>query len=127
MTDRDTSFCWAAAQGAFFSQTALREPDPVQLKRTTEIGRWYRQTWLTLDEKLRSSVVIGISVFLDLFVSPEVHRVFCPPNPADMSEEEKREKRIMPPLREVIEKGKVLALNMPAGGNAALPARRRQC
>ena len=115
------AFCWAAvSREVQFSDTCLEAPDPVELKRTREIGRWYRSSWLNLDEKLRSSIVIGISVFLDLFVTPEVSRVFCPPDPKDLSEEERVKQRRMPHLRKAIEDGKVLALNLPAGGNAAL-------
>ena len=102
------------------------------------IERWYRHDWTALDAKLRTSIVEGISVFLSLFDQPEVARVFCPPPPGpepstdagidpgygDEAAAAARPvpglRRRLPPLAEVIESGKVLALNMPAGANPAL-------
>ena len=101
------------------------------------IERWYRHDWMALDAKLRTSIVEGISVFLSLFDQPEVASVFCPPPPKDDSpatrtdgEEEEEEvpdaptmpglRRRLPPLADLIDGGKVLALNMPAGANPAL-------
>jgi len=100
------------------------------------IERWYRHDWMALDAKLRTSIVEGISVFLSLFDQPEVAGVFCPPPPGDdpparwTEDEEEDEvpdvqpmpglRRRLPPLSDLIEGGKVLALNMPAGANPAL-------
>ncbi len=83
-----------------------------------EIDKWYKKDWIGLDEKLRSSIVEGMSVFLGIFVEPRVARVFCPKNPEQMTDAER--KRLIPPLLETIETGKVLALNMPGGTNPAL-------
>ncbi len=100
------------------------------------VERWYRHDWLKLDAKLRTSIVEGISVFLSLFDQPDVARVFCPPPPKDdppdaRTDGDEREevpdvptmpglRRRLPPLADLIEGGKVLALNMPAGANPAL-------
>ena len=99
------------------------------------VERWYRNDWMKLDAKLRTSIVEGISVFLSLFDQPDVAAVFCPPPPDDPpaartdGEEDKEVpdvqpmaglRRRLPPLAELIEGGKVLALNMPAGANPAL-------
>ena len=100
------------------------------------IERWYRHDWMALDAKLRTSIVEGISVFLSLFDQPEVAGVFCPPPPADDPPAKRTEdedgdeapdvqpmpglRRRLPPLSDLIEGGKVLALNMPAGANPAL-------
>ena len=100
------------------------------------IERWYRKDWTVLDAKLRTSIVEGISVFLSVFDQPEVARVFCPPPPgpaddiyidtdpaegdADRAHAVPGLRRRLPPLGELIESGKVLALNMPAGTNPAL-------
>ena len=103
------------------------------------IERWYLHDWMALDAKLRTSIVEGISVFLSLFDQPDVAGVFCPPPPGAPStaggseaggEDEGAEdapdhplpglRRKLPPLSELIEGGKVLALNMPAGANPAL-------
>ena len=87
------------------------------------IERWYLHDWTALDAKLRTSIVEGISVFLSLFDQPQVAGVFCPP-PPDPDAEAGRSvpglRRRLPPLSELIEGGKVLALNMPAGANPAL-------
>ncbi len=100
------------------------------------IERWYLHDWMALDAKLRTSIVEGISVFLSLFDQPQVAGVFCPPPPdpdesihmygaaPDEDAEAVRPmpglRRRLPPLAELIEGGKVLALNMPAGANPAL-------
>ena len=97
------------------------------------VERWYVKDWSELDAKLRTSIVEGISVFLSLFDQPEVAGVFCPPPPTPAeSQAEPAEKdggtgqpvpglrRRLPPLSDLIEGGKVLALNMPAGANPAL-------
>ncbi len=106
-------------------------------ERVEAAERWYDKDWSKLDAKLRTSIVEGISVFLSLFDQPDVAAVFCPP-PSTVSEpepkggaaaEEDRTARVppmsglrrrLPPLSELIEGGKVLALNMPAGANPAL-------
>ena len=102
------------------------------------IERWYLNDWMALDAKLRTSIVEGISVFLSLFDQPQVASMFCPPPPeSDESpsihigngapEEDPeavrpvpRLRRRLPPLAELIESGRILALNMPAGANPAL-------
>ena len=107
------------------------------------IERWYRNDWTVLDAKLRTSIVEGISVFLSLFDEPEVASVFCPPPPgpeddiymdSDRGDAAPRVgaeaaaagpplpglRRRLPPLGDLIESGKVVALNMPAGSNPAL-------
>ena len=78
----------------------------------------------------------GISVFLSLFDQPQVASMSCPPPPdpdesihmysaaPDEDPEAVRPmpglRRRLPPLAELIESGRVLALNMPAGANPAL-------
>ncbi len=100
-------------------------------ERVEAIERWYRNDWIALDNKLRSSIVEGISVFLSLFDLPQVAGVFCPPPPSPSEAPPPRPvkndaalmpglRRRLPPLAELIESGKVLALNMPAGANPAL-------
>ena len=101
-----------------YEQATLSEPTKNQLELVVQIKRWYDGEWLGLDEKLRSSIVVGMSVFLGIFVVPETARIFCPPRPDSMSEKERA--NLVPPLDEVIESGRVFALNMPAGANAAL-------
>jgi len=98
------------------------------------IERWYRHDWIALDPKVRTSIVEGISVFLSLFDQPKVAGIFCPPAPDEAGDRRSRNdhvapgavpvlpglRRRLPPLAALIESGKVLALNMPAGSNPAL-------
>ena len=107
--------------------------------RLEAVERWYSKDWLALDTKLRTSIVEGISVFLSIFDLPDTARLFCPPSPAandpdpattPMANERnspETDARIaggtlkpLPPLTDLIEGGKVVALNMPAGANPAL-------
>ena len=101
-----------------FGGTCLARPDPKAVELNRKIHDWYKKDWLGLDEKLRSSVVEGMAVFLGIFVDPPIAEIFCPKSPELMTAGER--KKLMPPLIDVIESGKVLALNMPIGANAAL-------
>ena len=105
-------------------------------EQVAAIERWYLNDWMALDAKLRTSIVEGISVFLSLFDQPQVASMFCPPPPdpdvpthisKDTPDEDAAAvrpvpglRRRLPPLAELIEGGRVLALNMPAGANPAL-------
>ena len=107
--------------------------------RVEAVHRWYVHDWNTLDNKIRSSIVEGVSVFLSMFDLPSVARVFCPPapearqrrRPADQEPTDTHGTDTtplaaialsgnLPPLDQLIERGTVLALNMPAGTNPAL-------
>jgi len=101
------------------------------VEQVEAIARWYDKDWMALDAKLRTSIVEGISVFLSLFDQPEVAGVFCPPPPTESAPVGNHDagsnghpvpglRRRLPPLAELIDEGKVLALNMPAGVNPAL-------
>ncbi len=103
--------------------------DPARRERLDAIRRWHVQDWQALDPKPRSSIIEGLSVFLSVFDLPEVAAVFCPPRPPDPEREAPPDApaaelapvvRPLPPLDEVIDAGKVLCLNMPAGTNPAL-------
>ena len=146
-------------------------------ERVAAVKRWFDNDWQKLDNKIKSSIVEGVSVFLSMFDMPDVAAVFCPPPPEvsddprrigpkaraamlaekmakadaqaegqgedadpepgairaeDRAEKKAQESRqwpgdtiagrprYLPPLYELIESGKVLALNMPAGSNPAL-------
>ncbi len=103
--------------------------------RLKSVVLWYEQDWMQLDPKLRTSCVEGISSFLSLFDMEDVAAVFCPKAPerrATMVEDDAGDgpgrpggalagtRRPLPALDELIESGKVLALNMPAGSSPAL-------
>ena len=114
------------ASGIAFDVVRLGAVDPVRRERLAAVKRWHEQDWQALDQKLRSSIVEGLSVFLSVFDLPEVARVFCPPGPHEPPPEDLPAAaavdvvRPLPPLDEVIDSGKVLCLNMPAGTNPAL-------
>ena len=134
-------------------------------QRVEAVKRWFVHDWQTLDNKVKSSIVEGVSVFLAMFDMPDVARVFCPGAPEfsddpraievqaqirrlkaarearqqddkkpdgeagrdqpltsipSAKEETLKGAEHLAPLYELIEGGKVLALNMPAGINPAL-------
>ncbi len=112
--------------GIAFEVVRLGAADPVRRERLAAVKRWHEQDWQALDQKLRSSIIEGLSVFLSVLDLPEVARVFCPPGPhapppADLPAAAAVDVvRPLPPLDEVIDSGRVLCLNMPAGTNPAL-------
>jgi hypothetical protein len=86
------------------------------------VKRWFEHDWMRIDAKLRTSIVEGISVFLSLFDdNPRLKRIFCPPrecyDPALNADG--RYGTPLPSFAEMIEAGKVMALNFPVGANAA--------
>ena len=117
-----------------------RVPSAMEIRlRVEAVNRWYVHDWNTLDNKIRSSIVEGVSVFLSMFDLPSVARVFCPPAPEAQRRRRPADQEPtgahgtdtaplaaialsgdLPPLDQLIESGKVLALNMPAGTNPAL-------
>jgi hypothetical protein len=87
------------------------------------VKRWFYQDWKRIEPRLRTSIVEGISVFLSLFDdNPAVKRVFCPPketyDPA--ANADGRYGQPLPPFAELIETGKVCALNFPVSANPGL-------
>ena len=76
---------------------------------------------------MRTSIVEGISVFLSMFDLPQIASVFCPPKPETQQPDPNSQPsansaafKHLPPLDTLIDQGKVLCLNMPAGANPAL-------
>ena len=49
--------------------------------RVEAVKRWFVHDWQTLDNKVKSSIVEGVSVFLAMFDMPDVAKVFCPDAP----------------------------------------------
>jgi hypothetical protein len=87
------------------------------------VKRWYNGNWTRLESRLRSSIVEGIVVFLSLFDdNPHVARAFCPPKAAYLGGGNRNAngKTPLPPLEELLESGKVIALNFPVGLNPGL-------
>ena len=59
------------------------EPGPGEdtRERVEAIKRWFVHDWQALDNKIKSSIVEGVSVFLAMFDMPDVAKVFCPAAP----------------------------------------------
>jgi hypothetical protein len=98
-----------------------------ELRRKREqldaVKRWYYHDWRRIEPKLRTSIVEGISVFLSLFDdNPSVKATFCPPKECYDPEQnhDGRYGRPMPPFSELLEQGKVCALNFPVAMNPGL-------
>jgi hypothetical protein len=86
------------------------------------VKRWFYHDWARIEPKLRTSVVEGISCFLSLFDdNPDVKHVFCPPKTVyDPTHADGVEGRPLPPMGELLESGKIVALNLPASLNPGL-------
>ena len=53
-------------------------------ERVAAVKRWFDNDWQKLDNKIKSSIVEGVSVFLSMFDMPDVAAVFCPPAPGSV-------------------------------------------
>ena len=87
------------------------------------VKRWFYHDWRRIENKLRTSIVEGISVFLSLFDdNPMVKRTFCPPKECYDSTLNAQGKygRPLPPFADLIEAGRVCALNFPISLNPGL-------
>ena len=87
------------------------------------VKRWFYHDWRRIDPKLRTSIVEGISVFLSLFDdNPSVKYTFCPPKELFDPELNKDDCYgiPLPPFSEMLEQGKVCALNFPVSINPGL-------
>jgi hypothetical protein len=87
------------------------------------VKRWFDDDWMRIEPKLRTSIVEGISVFLSLFDdNPRVKHTFCPPK--DTFDPARNANAVhgtpLPPLADLIEQGKVVALNFPIATNPGL-------
>ena len=100
----------------------LVEPEPVgpEQRELQAVVTWHVHDWSKLDSRLRSSIVEGLSVFLSLFDQPDVADVFCPPRETCREGRPYRGRWALPPVAEALEKGTVIALNLPVGANPAL-------
>ena len=58
-------------------------------ERVAAVKRWFENDWQKLDNKIKSSIVEGVSVFLSMFDMPDVAAVFCPP-PPEVSDDPRR-------------------------------------
>jgi hypothetical protein len=106
------------------SREALEDPEYEDRRQRLEaVKRWFNDDWKRIEPKLRTSIVEGISVFLSLFDdNPAVKRTFCPPQACydPIANKDGRYGVPLPPFRELIEQGKVVALNFPVSANPGL-------
>jgi hypothetical protein len=92
-----------------------------RLHQLEAVERWYRFGWSKLDARLRSSITEGVIVFLSLFDhNPAVQAAFCPPRSAYAGMLKPGDPTPLPPIEELLETGRVLALNFPVAMNPAL-------
>ena len=96
--------------------------DPLKLEILEGVKRWFYHDWRRIENKLRTSIVEGISVFLSLFDNPMVKRAFCPPKECydPKLNADGKYGRPLPPFADLIEAGKVCALNFPVSLNPGL-------
>jgi hypothetical protein len=91
--------------------------------RFEAVKRWFEHDWMRIEPKLRTSIVEGISVFLSLFDdNPRVKYTFCPPK-AVYDPTQNPDGQLgapLPPLADLIDQGKVIALNFPIAMNPGL-------
>ena len=87
------------------------------------VKRWFYHDWRRIEPKLRTSIVEGISVFLSLFDdNPSVKYSFCPPKEC-YDPEANRDGKFgvpFPIFADLIEQGRVVALNFPVSMNPGL-------
>jgi hypothetical protein len=113
-------------------QTREREVLPMGIKpirdgeqrdQVEAVRRWFHNDWMRIEQRLRTSIVEGISFFLSLFDdNPALKRVFCPPKECFDPEANVDGKfgKPLPPFSELIEQGKVVSLNFPMSANPGL-------
>lgn len=87
------------------------------------IHYWYWEHWKFFRDEVKTSIIQGIAVFLSLFETDrDVRRVFCPPKDLYEGKPSSLDPhgRVLPPLGELIESGKIVGLNFPTALNPAL-------
>ncbi len=99
------------------------ERDAEKMAQFEAVHRWFEGDWMRIEPKLRTSIVEGISVFLSLFDdNPRVKQTFCPEKDTydAVMNADGRHGIPLPPIADLVEQGKVIALNFPAALNPAL-------
>jgi hypothetical protein len=115
------------AQGIPFTpDTHPSTLSPVERRRLDQleaVQRWFTHDWMRIEPKLRTSIIEGISVFLSLFDdNPSVKYTFCPPKDCydPVANPDGRHGVPLPPFADLIESGRVVALNFPVVANPGL-------
>ena len=102
---------------------AVPPVDPVRRDQLEAVRRWYQQDWMRIEPKLRTSIIEGISVFLSLFDdNPAVKYTFCPPKECydPVANADGQFGIPLPPFADLIESGRIVALNFPVVANPGL-------
>jgi hypothetical protein len=97
--------------------------DPVRRDQFAAVRRWFEHDWTRIEPKLRTSIIEGISVFLSLFDdNPAVKYAFCPPKECydPVANADGRYGTPLPPFADLIESGRICALNFPVVANPGL-------
>ena len=118
LRERKVTFEVLTRAGDDGSQTAA-----VRRAQFDAVKRWFEHDWMRIEPKLRTSIVEGISVFLSLFDdNPAVKHTFCPPREVYDPEANKDFKygRPLPSFADLVESGRVVALNFPVAANPGL-------
>src|SRR5262249_12362164 len=94
----------------------------LRLEQYESVERWFRHDWMRIEPKLRTSIVEGVAVFLSLFDDPVVRQTFCPPRECydPVANADGRFGRPLPAFSDLIEAGKVCAVNFPIPANPGL-------
>ena len=131
-TGADTWTHWARdiedalASGKIPFRIESGHTDAREVEKTAQfeaVKRWFEDDWTRIEPKLRTSIVEGVSVFLSLFDdNPRVKHTFCPPKATydGVINADGSHGVPLPPLSELIEQGKVVALNFPIAMNPGL-------
>ena len=115
--------CLTQAGVAYRTRVVPAPGDDTRREQLEAIKRWYEHDWRRIEPKLRTSIVEGIAVVLSLFDdSPTLKRVFCPPKACydPVANADGRLGRPLPSMADLIETGKVCALNFPMASNPGL-------
>ena len=105
------------------TETSAKTRDPLKLEILESVKRWFYNDWRRIENKLCTSIVEGIFVFLSLFNdNPLVKRTLCPPKECydPKLNSTGQYERPLPPFKDLIEAGKVCALNFPISLNPGL-------
>jgi hypothetical protein len=97
--------------------------DQMKREQFEAVRRWFHEDWMRIEQRLRTSIVEGISFFLSLFDdNPTLKRIFCPPKECfdPVANADGRFGKPLPPFSELIEQGNVVALNFPSSANPGL-------
>jgi hypothetical protein len=93
-----------------------------RMAKLSAVKIWLEFEWVKYEAKLRTSVVAGITGFLSLFdLDQRLKRIFCAPKEVfEAGNENSKYGKALPAWDQLIESGKVVALNFPIGENPAL-------